>query len=321
MNEEIMVSINCETYNHQCYITDAIEGFLMQKTAFPFEILIHDDASTDKTPDIIKRYQVKFPHLINPIYQTENQYSKGVQVERINEARAKGKYIAYCEGDDYWIDPYKLQKQVDYMQVHPECSMCVHTAYRVLPNKTKRLTHVRPSSKNRIFTTEDVIRGGGGLFATNSIMYPAKFKTYRPNFYTNAPVGDYPLAIYLALQGTVYYMDEFMSAYRVGVQGSWTSKVQSNNKKRKEICTKVTSMLNEVDVYTKRQFKHTIKYTQKKEIFLCLIACNRLDEVSKADYKEFRADLSFKTRIKIGLKLYFPTLANTLIKIRKKLRL
>lgn len=104
-----LVSISCITYNHDNYIREAIEGFLMQKTTFPVEILIHDDASTDNTATIIKEYEIKYPQLIKPIYQTENQYSKkDGTIGRIQRGRARGKYYATCEGDDYWTDPLKL---------------------------------------------------------------------------------------------------------------------------------------------------------------------------------------------------------------------
>ena len=98
---EIMASICCITYNHENYIADAIESFLMQKTNFNYEIIIYDDASTDKTADIIREYETKYPGLIKPIYQTENQYSKGVKTINFSLQRAEGKYIAVCEGDDY----------------------------------------------------------------------------------------------------------------------------------------------------------------------------------------------------------------------------
>lgn len=112
-----LVSIDCTTYNHENFIRDAIEGFLMQKTTFPVEILIHDDASTDKTASIVREYEEKYPHLIKPIYQTENQYSKrDGSIGRIQRGRARGKYVALCEGDDYWTDPLKLQKQVDFLE-------------------------------------------------------------------------------------------------------------------------------------------------------------------------------------------------------------
>jgi glycosyltransferase involved in cell wall biosynthesis len=121
-----LVSIRCVTYNHVHFIRDAIEGFLMQETTFPVEILIHDDASTDGTADIVREYEAKYPQLIRPIYQTENQYSQGNKASQIMRALQRGKYIAVCEGDDYWADPKKLQIQVSYLEAHPECVISGH---------------------------------------------------------------------------------------------------------------------------------------------------------------------------------------------------
>jgi glycosyltransferase involved in cell wall biosynthesis len=120
-NTEPLVSISCITYNHENFIRDAIEGFLMQKTTFPVEILIHDDASTDNTANIIIEYETTYPQLIKPIYQTENKYStQRGYITRIQNERTRGKYIAKCEGDDFWTDPLKLQKQVDFLENNPE---------------------------------------------------------------------------------------------------------------------------------------------------------------------------------------------------------
>ena len=114
-------------YNHASYIRQCLDGFMMQKTNFLFEVLIHDDASTDGTQEIIREYADRYPELINPIYQIENQYSKGISpLRQILFPMAKGKYIALCEGDDYWIDPLKLQKQVDFLESHNELTFCVH---------------------------------------------------------------------------------------------------------------------------------------------------------------------------------------------------
>lgn len=125
----ILVSICCESFNHAPYLRDCLEGFVMQKTNFKFEILVHDDASTDGSDDIIREYAAKYPDLFKPILQTENQYSKGISIwNSIQFPRAKGKYIAHCEGDDYWIDPLKLQKQVDFLESHPDYSMCFGNA-------------------------------------------------------------------------------------------------------------------------------------------------------------------------------------------------
>ena len=121
----IVVSIVSLAYNHAKYIRQCLDGFIMQKTNFAFEVLIHDDASTDGTADIIREYELKYPNIIKPIYQTENQYQKGVAIGATYlYPRVQGKYIAECEGDDYWIDPLKLQKQVDLLEQNPEYSFC-----------------------------------------------------------------------------------------------------------------------------------------------------------------------------------------------------
>ena len=128
---DIVVSICCITYNHEKFIRDAIKGFLMQKTTFPIEVIIHDDASTDSTSDIIREYEKQYPQLIKSIYQQENQYSKGKKISSsFVWPKARGKYIALCEGDDFWIDPYKLQKQVDFLDANPAYGM-VHGLCRI----------------------------------------------------------------------------------------------------------------------------------------------------------------------------------------------
>jgi glycosyltransferase involved in cell wall biosynthesis len=120
-----LVSISCLTFNHQDYLEDALEGFLRQTTNFPFEILIHDDASTDGTANIIREYETAYPIIVRPLYQKENQYSKGVRISDTYQfPRAKGKYIAICEGDDYWVDPLKLQTQVDFLENNPDYVVC-----------------------------------------------------------------------------------------------------------------------------------------------------------------------------------------------------
>lgn len=122
------VSICCITYNHHLYIRQCLNGFLMQKTNFAFEVIINDDCSTDGTTEILREYASKYPDIIKPIFQDENQYAKGVRgmFQHFVFPKAQGKYIAICEGDDYWTDPLKLQKQVDYLETHSNFSMCFH---------------------------------------------------------------------------------------------------------------------------------------------------------------------------------------------------
>lgn len=129
MKEIPIVSICCLTYNHAPFIKACMDGFLSQQTTFPVEILVHDDASTDGTDSILREYERKYPDMVFPIYEKVNRYSSGYQGQMdiiFNYSRARGKYIASCEGDDYWTDPFKLQKQVDFMESHPEYSVCFH---------------------------------------------------------------------------------------------------------------------------------------------------------------------------------------------------
>src|SRR5690606_38740497 len=119
--------------NHAPFIKQCLEGFLMQKCDFEYEILIHDDASTDGTIEIIREYESNYPAIIKPIIQKENQWSKGVRGmnDTYNFSRAQGKYIAFCEGDDYWTDPFKLQKQVNLLEDNPDIVLCSHNVNRV----------------------------------------------------------------------------------------------------------------------------------------------------------------------------------------------
>ncbi len=154
-----LVSIICNTYNHVNYIRQCLDGFLMQETNFPIEILVHDDASTDGTADIVREYEDKYPDLIKPIYQTENQYSKGVKVSlKYQYSRAQGKYIALCEGDDYWTDPLKLQKQVDLLENNQDCVMC-SSSYKIYNQLTNQYSNPRLNYGLGEYTLDNLILG------------------------------------------------------------------------------------------------------------------------------------------------------------------
>ncbi len=314
----IMVSICCTAYNHENYIADALESFLMQKTNFDFEILIHDDASTDRTAEIIKKYEERYPNIIKPIYQTENQYSKGVKVGQLNRERANGKYIALCEGDDYWIDTHKLQKQIDYMESNSECSLCVHAGEKVSIKKKHRGL-VRPDISNKIYTTDDVILGGGGMFVTNSMFFPTILLKDIPDFYFNCSIGDYPLTIYLSLKGYVFYIDEIMSAYRIGVEGSWTNRMKGNIQKNIEHIKMIENMLNKVDEYSNYVHTDAIKEHILKNRFNLMIEQGKFKKLKKGKYKEVYLNLTIKSQLKIFLKQYFPDSTDFLVSIKRKL--
>lgn len=223
-----LVSVCCITYNHENYIRDAIEGFLMQKTDFPFEIIIHDDASTDATADIIREYERKYPDIIKPIYQTENQYSKGEKVTLFTFKAARGKYIALCEGDDYWIDPLKLHKQITEMEKHPECYISFHPAIKKFVDGSRDDEIVcLYSDKTVIVPVEKVILSWNLLMPTASLVLNALALPRIVSFFglaKEAPVGDYYIGVLGAENGGALYLNDIMSVYRCMVPSSFTEK-------------------------------------------------------------------------------------------------
>ena len=319
----IIVSICCLTYNHEQYIEDAIESFLMQKTNFKYEIIIHDDASTDNTANIVNAYAKKYPELLRAILQVENQYSKGVEMfTTYLFPKVKGKYIAINEGDDYWIDPNKLQKQVDYMETHPECSLCVHAAHKVKANKKPLKDGIRPNIGNKVFDVEEIILGGGGLFATNAMLFRTEYTSNEPYFLINAPVGDYPLVIYLALMGSIHYIDEFMSVYRTGVEGSWSSRMAGvdNIEKGNQFLKKVENMLLEIDAFSQYKFTEAIQQEiidNEGDLLLTLYDIKTLKNDEK--YERFYQSLNKNQILKLYLGAYNPWLYKLLQYIKKQL--
>lgn len=318
---EILVSINCITYNHENYIAEAIESFLMQKTNFKYEILIHDDASTDRTADIIREYEKKYPDIIKPILQKENQHSQGVKKidYRYNHTRAKGKYIAICEGDDYWTDQHKLQKQVDYMENNLGCSMCFHATDKIKIGKGK-IDVIKPYNKSCISSTEDIILGDGGFMATNSILYRKYVMDNAPDIYLNAPIGDYPLQILTSTKNYAYYINESMSVYRVGVEGSWSSRMVSKENKVEKFITlrrQIASMLNEIDKYYNGKYHDVIQKKIIRDEIEILILKKKIKELRNSKYKIIYDSLTFKEKIKIHAKYYIPNIYIKLVNIIK----
>ncbi len=213
--ESLLVSICCLAYNHEPYIRQCLDGFMMQKTNFSFEVLIHDDASTDKTADIIREYEVKYPAIIKPIYQIENQYSKGVGVTRVYQfPRAQGKYIALCEGDDYWTDPLKLQKQVDFLEANPEYGM-VHTHFIGYNMVEKEFEEVQ---KNKIqdCSFRNLLKANS--IGTLTALYRKEYNNQAIEegcFSQGFLMGDYPLWLYISTQSKIKFLEDCTAVYRI----------------------------------------------------------------------------------------------------------
>ena len=221
-----LVSICCTAYNHAKFISDCLDGFLLQKTNFNFEVLIHDDASTDGTQDIIKAYQAKYPNIIKPIFQTDNQYSKGVKpfIKYLFPA-SQGKYIAMCEGDDYWTDPLKLQKQVDFLEGNEEYSLCF-TRFQTKDESTNTFLDDKNSKhfdKNQSFIDYDFERFYKGWhIGTQTVMFINTPET--KNFYKQYQLPrDMHLYVELLKQGKGACLKDFCAVYRLTGKGVYTS--------------------------------------------------------------------------------------------------
>ena len=222
-DNKILVSIRCLVYNHEPYLRQCLEGFVMQKTNFRFEAIVHDDASTDGSAEIIREYAEKYPDIIKPIYETENQYSKhDGSLRRIMNAACKGKYIAMCEGDDYWIDPLKLQKQVDFLENNLDYGL-VHTYFNYVDIKDRIIT---PPTKLHKHIQERIFDGyiwdyyltNPGFILTCTCMY--RRSLYREDEQTFLDTG---LFMMIARQSKVHCIRKITSCYRRNPQGAMCS--------------------------------------------------------------------------------------------------
>lgn len=224
----------CTAYNHEKYIRQTLNGFVMQRTNFAFEAIVHDDASTDHTAAIIREYAEKYPDIIKPIYQTVNQYSQKVNIYRdIMAPLAQGQYIAYCEGDDYWTDPHKLQKQVDFLESNPEYAGTTHNCLFIDENGNE-IESIYPMyryCRAHRYTLKRYSR---------DVVYPGQFASlvYRrsafafgspeeeKDFYAmRITTGDKRTFLKLLMTGDLYCLEERMSAYRIVTQhgDSWSA--------------------------------------------------------------------------------------------------
>lgn len=326
MDSEIKVSICMLAYNHGKYIRKAIESVVNQKTNFAFELLIHDDASTDNTADIIREYEKKYPDIIKPIYQTENQHNKQIKISlTYNFPRAKGKYIAMLEGDDYYTDNHKLQLQYDILERNPSCSICVHKVAIKNEDLSTNIGYY-PSihfedgihKKEEIFDIylSRVIY----LFHTSSYFIRADVVLSAcrnlPEFIKYAPVGDLPWMLYCALSGDVYYIDRIMSVYRKGSIGSWTDRQKADNNKLRHF-NGLKNMVDVFDEYTDNLYIDFSVPFKKYCGFRIALIKNDYKSLKK-EYSELFNKLSFKRRILIFCLWLFPFAEKLYLKIRKR---
>ena len=324
--EKRLVTVICATFNQEKYIRKALDGFLLQKTNFPYEIIVHDDASGDNTPNVIKEYADKFPDLIVPVLQKENQFSKGVHITKeLLIPMARGKYIALCEGDDYWSDANKLQAQFDAMEQHPECSICVHRTQGISEDETQEIrTFPAGQMDTGVVAAEKIVHQ---MFAENEWVFHTTSYFFRKSdaldmnekafdFWKKPAYGDFAYMQMAALKGDFYYIDKVMSFYRMGSIGS-TVRRDMNLNLRKQRNLRFINAISNFDRATNDKFHND-----------CMIAINRytyaIAEIDKdykvllsPDMRRFWNERSMHVKVRIMASRWFPWVDKVYYALRK----
>lgn len=317
--DEMMVSITCVAFNHEAYIRTTLDSFLMQETTFPFEILINDDVSTDSTIEILKTYESKFPNIVKPVYQTENQYSKGINTMAILFPYIKGKYIAFCDGDDYWIDKEKLQIQVDAMELHPEVDLSFHASYKDV-NGDRTEVMAKRSNGNKIFPVKYSILGHGDFAETASMMFTNSLISSLPSWFDRAMPGDYVSEVMGAERGGSLYIDRIMSAYRAGLEGGWTeAELRKSTEQRKESLSNIENQLNFLDDYLDKKYHQDFSTVIHNDRFDFISMVSNDINIKKEMYSQYKNDFSLVEKLKWHLLYKHQGLIELLKSIKLKL--
>ena len=315
--DEIKVSVLCTVYNHEKYLRNCLDGIVEQKTNFKYELLVHDDASTDNSAKIIKEYELKYPDIVKPIYQTENQYSKkpaGGIINNFLVPKAKGRYFAICEGDDFWTDENKLQMQFDYMEQNDDCFL-VATDGIINDMVIGEQYYQERSKKDRDFSLSECILGGGGLFLTCSFFMRKEVKTTMPACFNCESIGDYQIPFYAAVLGRVHYIAKATCQYNYGVAGSWS--VNQNINTQIKLNNELIDMLGRIDIYYNHKYEKILDRRKRQlEYDLCLLK----QDYKKAykEYKDIFDENGIKHKIKVYVGVFFPKILAFILKYKRK---
>lgn len=314
-----VVSICCITYNHIDFIADALNGFLSQVTIFPFEILIHDDASTDGTPEVIKAYEEQYPRLIKPIYQSNNQFSLGKKISlEYNFPRARGRYAAFCEGDDFWSREDKLQIQVELMEANPDVDISFHPSYELDFLLGAKGVMSWYGARERVFSVNEVILGDGAFMPTPSLVVKSAVLKSLPAWFRDfAPVGDFYIQIIASINGGALYFPLVLSSYRCNVPGSWTSTHREKEKRAKWLVGNFKA-LSAMDLHYNSLFTSAIKKIFTKYILVVISEGTfSREEMQKMIY-EFSTLIDPKKIIFVKFAAYLPLWTLRFLKYLRK---
>lgn len=261
--EDAVVTICCITYNHKNYIKKCLNGFLMQETRFPYEILIHDDCSIDGTLDILKEYEKKYTN-IKVLSESDNQFSKGVKIAfDILLPLIKTKYVAICEGDDYWTDVHKLEKQVSFMEKNPDCVMTVHNGIKENIKNGEQVT-INPFCESKYLDTEEMFMAFMNNPPTASFVLRMDILNNYPKFIRNAPVVDDVLRLFYFSKGKVYYFDECMCRRHINHEWSWNTLLDNNKNMYEKYVYEILHFYDLFNEYTHSKYQEYVKQVKRK---------------------------------------------------------
>ncbi|HDR2326701.1 TPA: glycosyltransferase [Enterobacter kobei] len=279
-SDKIKVSICCIAYNQELYISEAIDSFLKQKTSFPFEILISDDCSSDATKEIIERYVRKFPSIIQSVGADKNLGANGNILNVFSHA--KGKYIAFCEGDDYWVDDNKLQVQFEAMESNPNIKFSFHPCY-LLKNSCLNKSRTFYKGPNlKVFDINDVLSSLNQFAPTASYMFHISVIDLIPDWFSKAPVGDLFLEIYGMKNSGGLYIPDIKSVYRIASIGSWSTETQKETATHKNRHLKLIEFLT----FAQKDFPEYGNAFSHKKAYIFLSLATRAVKVG--NYQDFK---------------------------------
>lgn len=298
--DKVKVSIFCATYNHEKYIEYALKGFVNQKTNFKYEVIVHDDSSTDNTVKIIEKYRKKYPDIIKPIYQKENIYSKGEDFLSYMLPQAKGEFIAFCEGDDYWIDNNKLQIQYDYMKENKDISFCTH-AFNII-DENNNITSKTISHNEDIDFDIKTYLTDKKTYQTATVFCRKKYLENLPKYYYEASIGDLPMLLHLLSNGKGHYINKIMSNYRYMTPDSWTYRNKNNIELKQKNYEMVRNIYVNFNKHTKEKYNKEVCECLLKFDFNYAIQINNFNQIFDKKYSSLYNSLPLKQRIKLRLK-------------------
>jgi glycosyltransferase involved in cell wall biosynthesis len=295
VGEKPAVSICCIAYNHESYIEDAFEGFLMQKTNFSFEIIVHDDASKDKTAEIIREYAYAYPNIIKPIMQKVNQYSISQSQPIINAITiSRGKYLALCEADDYWLDPHKIQIQHDFLEKNPSIVISGHDAKIVNEENEVVSKSKLHDSMKKDFSSEDLVRGKCSVLTLN--WFHRNVDVYSlPEQRHVLNMDNFVLSLLGHHGGSHYHEDIGSSAYRIHSGGVWSG--ASNNMKNE---AQINTFFWMYQYYSRVSMKSHARCYWRKYLRVVFLQISYSDLVIEVFRKAFRSPYSKIRRLVAG---------------------